>query len=316
MKIPSNDFSYPPVGFRGRRLTLWSVAFVGFALAALGLTFYQIAKRQKWFEPNITFYSYLDHSQGIQVGDPVYLMGFRIGHVYKIDVGSSEPGHERQLVLIYKVLKAYHYYINEDSVLEVQRFLPGTAKLELIKGQINPQTGQPLAAHSTEEPIKIVLGSTLGGVADKFSAVLDKIQNPDGSIGKLLDTAEVHDQLVKLLDSMSGTLDSTSSLVSHLDRDLTGEQGELKKTLREIAASLQTARTFLDGLKNHWLFRSAFQKKNQKTESAPQKTKGSLAPPKPDPAPPTPAKPQAPAPAPEPARPQDRTPLAKHPKKI
>lgn len=312
MKVPSNDFSYPPVGFRGRRLTLWSIAFVGLALAALGLTFYQVAKRQKWFEPNITFYSYLDHSQGIQVGDPVYLMGFRIGHVYKIDVGSSEPGHERQLVLIYKVLKAYHYYINEDSVLEVQRFLPGTAKLELIKGRIDPQTGQPLPTHSTEEPVQVVLGSTLGGVADKFSAVLDKIQNPEGSIGKLLDTAEVHDQFVDLLESMSGTLDSTTSLVSHLDRDLTGEHGELKKTLHEIAASLETARTFLDGLKNHWLFRSAFQKKEKQASDKPQSTKGSLSPSKPEPAPL-----QNPAPPQQPAAPkQDRTPLAKHPKKI
>jgi ABC-type transporter Mla subunit MlaD len=284
---------------------------VALALAALFLTFYQIAKRQKWFEPTITLYSYLDHSQGIQIGDPVYLMGFKIGYVYKIDVGSSEPGHERQLVLIYKVRKKYHYYINEDSVLEIQRFIPGTAKLELTQGKVDPKTGMPLADHSTETPVKVVLGSTLGGVADKFSSVLDKIQNPEGSIGKLLDTPEVHDRMVTLLDSMSGTLDSTSSLVSHLDRDLTGEHGELKKTLHEIAASLETARTFLEGLKNHWLFRSAFKKKDKQAGDKPPSTKGSLAPSKPDPAPPS--KTDAPQ---QPAAPkQNRAPLVKHPGK-
>ena len=311
MKVPSNDFSYPPVGFRGRRLKLWAIAFVGLALATLCLTFYQIAKRQKWFESTITFYSYLDHSQGIQVGDPVYLMGFKIGYVYKIDVGSSEPGHERQLVLIYKVRKKYHYYINEDSILQIQRFIPGTAKLELTQGRMNPDTKTPLPDHSTETPIEVVLGSTLGGVADKFAAVLDKIQNPEGSIGKMLDTSEVHDQLVSLLDSMSSTLDSGTSLITHLDRDLTGEQGELKKTLHEIAASLETARTFIEGLKNHWLFRSAFKKKDKAAQSKPITTKGSLAPSKPDPAPPAnsdaPEKPQPPK--------QDRTPLVQHPRK-
>ena len=307
MKVPANDFSYPPVGFRGRHLKLWAIGFVAVALTAFGLVFYQIAKRQKWFEPTITFYSYLDHSEGIQVGDPVYLMGFKIGHVYKIDVGSSEPGHERQLVLIYKVLETYHYYINEDSVLQIKRFIPGTAKLELTKGLINSDTGASLAPHSTDAPIEVVLGSTLGGVADKFSSVLDKIQNPEGSIGKLLDTAEVHDQLVDLLDSMSGTLDSTTSLVTHLDRDLTGEQGELKKTLHEIAASLQTARTFLEGLKNHWFLRSAFQKKEKKTAS-PKPVKGSFSPSAPDPAPPAREKPA-------PVMRQDRTPLAEHPQK-
>jgi len=313
MKVPANDFSYPPVGFRGRHLKLWAIGFVAVALTALGLVFYQIAKRQKWFEPSITFYSYLDHSEGIQVGDPVYLMGFKIGHVYKIDVGSNEPGHERQLVLIYKVLETYHYYINEDSVLQIQRFIPGTAKLELTKGQINADTGAPLPPHSTEAPIRVVLGSTLGGVADKFALVLDKIQNPEGSIGKLLDTSEVHDQLVDLLESMSGTLDSTSKLVSHLDRDLTGEQGELKKTLHEIAASLQTARTFIEGLKNHWFLRGAFKKKDEKP--APSKpVKGSFAPSRPEPAPPRRESPAQALPA-APAVKQDRTPLVRHPDK-
>lgn len=309
MKAPSNDFSYPPVGFRGRHLRLWAFAFVALALAALGLTFYQIAKRQKWFESTITFYSYLDHSEGIQLGDPVYLMGFKIGYVYKIDVGSSEPGHERQLVLIYKVRKKYHYYINEDSILQIQRFIPGTAKLELKQGKVNPDTRMPLPTHSTEAPIEVVLGSTLGGVADKFAAVLDKIQNPEGSIGKLLDTSEVHDELVALLDSMSGTLDSGTSLITHLDRDLTGEQGELKKTLHEIAASLESARTFIEGLKNHWLFRSAFRKKEKGTETPEKAAKGSFSPPAPEPAP----LPQSPSKQNPPKL--DRTPLVQHPRK-
>lgn len=320
MKAPSNDFSYPPVGFRGRRLKVWALGFVCLSLATLGLTFYQIAKRQKWFEPTITFYSYLDHSEGIQVGDPVYLMGFKIGHVYKIDVGSSEPGHERQLVLIYKVRKKYHYYINEDSILQIQRFIPGTSKLELTQGKLNPETGTSLPEHSTEAPVEVVLGSTLGGVADKFSSVLDKIQNPDGSIGKLLDTSEVHDQLVDLLGSMSGTLDSATSLVTHLDHDLTGENGELKKTLHEIAASLETARTFIEGLKKHWFLRSAFPTTDKKEETPKKATKGSFAPKKADPAPPQKLQTPSPAPkseepAPTPKPKQDRTPLVKHPQK-
>ena len=302
MKIPANEFSLPPVGFRGRQLRAWAYAFVFITLATLLSSFYYIAKHQKWFERYIIFYSYLDHSQGIQAGDPVYLMGFKIGYVTKIDVGSSEPGHERQLVLIYKVQKGYHYYINEDSILQIQRFIPGTAKLELLQGQVNPETGIPLPDHPTDQPIQVVLGSTLGGVADKFATVLDKIQNPEGSIGKLLDKSEVHDQLVSLLDSMSKTLDSTTSLVSHLDKDLTGEKGELKRALKQIGETLESTKTFIEGLKHHWLLRSAFKKENEKKEQVEKKsTKGSFAPSAPEPAPPT--------------LKQDRTPLVEHPRK-
>jgi ABC-type transporter Mla subunit MlaD len=315
MKIPSNEFSYPPVGFRGRRLQIWAYLFILSALAILGLTFYQIAKRQHLFDRHITFYSYLDHSQGIQVGDPVFLMGFKIGYVYKLDVGSNEPGHERQLVLIYKVQRAYHYYINTDSTLEIQRFIPGTSKLELTQGKIDSATGMPQPEHPTDQPVEVVLGTTLGGVADKFAAVLDKIQNPEGSIGKLLDTSEVHDQVVTLLDSMSDTLDASTSLISHLDRDLTGEQGPLKQTLQEISQSLKSAREFIEGLKTHWLFRSAFRKKDPNAYKPNTTTKGSFTARPIDPAPLSAASPSPPPPASVSPPKQDKTPLVTHPSK-
>ncbi|MBV9464251.1 MAG: hypothetical protein JO317_08495 [Verrucomicrobiae bacterium] len=257
MKIPATDFTHPPVRSRPRWLRIWSYGFVLIALLTFLGAFYYIAKHQHWLEPYITFYSYLEDSEGVQAGDPIYLMGFKIGYVTKIDVGSSEPGHERQLVLIYKVMKAYHYYINQDSVLQVDHFLPGTPRLEITKGQVDAKTGIPLPDHRTDEPMQVVIGPTLGGIADKLAEVLDKVQDPKSSIGKLLTTSEFHDHLIKVLDTTSSTLKTVSGAIGNLNHELTANH-ELRDAMVNLSTTLESARTFIEGMKHHWLFRSAF----------------------------------------------------------
>ena len=64
----------------------WFV-FLATALLLFGFGYYiyHTAERKGWFKIKAPFHTYVQSSAGLKVGDPVYMMGFPVGQITRVD---------------------------------------------------------------------------------------------------------------------------------------------------------------------------------------------------------------------------------------
>jgi ABC-type transporter Mla subunit MlaD len=117
----------------------WFVMLATIVLVA-GFAFYivQSGKNKGWFITKINYATSLNDASGLNVGDPVRLMGFNIGQITRIDL--NPPLRQYGVTVFFWIREPYPGYIWLDSrVRENQDFL-GHSSLEVLKGYTGAAT--------------------------------------------------------------------------------------------------------------------------------------------------------------------------------
>ncbi len=103
-------------------------------LCAFGYYLYNLAANKGWFVIKAKFHAYVDSSTGLNVGDPVTIMGFSVGHITRIY--PMRPGTAHNVRLEFEVFDPYFRYIwSEGSFVKVEPagFLD-QRKIEITRG--------------------------------------------------------------------------------------------------------------------------------------------------------------------------------------
>jgi len=124
---------------RMERAVGWFV-FLATALLLFGFGYYiyHTAERKGWFVIKAPFHTYLQSASGLNVGDPVVMMGFPVGEITRIHV--TEPGDPHNVRLEFAVRDKYFRYIwAGGSYVKVNSadFL-GKRQLEVTRGTNGP----------------------------------------------------------------------------------------------------------------------------------------------------------------------------------
>ena len=82
----------------------WFV-FLATALLLFGFGYYiyHTAERKGWFKIKAPFFTYVQSSAGLNVGDPVYMMGFPVGEITFIH--PMPPGDRRNVRVEFEVVR-------------------------------------------------------------------------------------------------------------------------------------------------------------------------------------------------------------------
>jgi ABC-type transporter Mla subunit MlaD len=117
----------------------WFV-FIAAALLLFGFGYYiyHTAERKGWFKIKAPFHIYVQSSTGLNVGDPVVMMGFAIGNITKVD--PQEPYSKYNVKVEFEVVDPYFRRIWRDgSYVKVNAadFL-GKRQLEVTRGTNGP----------------------------------------------------------------------------------------------------------------------------------------------------------------------------------
>jgi MlaD protein len=120
---------------RMERAVGWFV-FLAAALLLFGFGYYlyHTAERKGWFVIKAPFHTYLQSSAGLNVGDPVYLMGFPVGDI--TDIKPQKPHEPHNVRVDFEVRDDYFRYLwTGGSYLKVNAadFL-GKRQLEVTRG--------------------------------------------------------------------------------------------------------------------------------------------------------------------------------------
>jgi ABC-type transporter Mla subunit MlaD len=124
---------------RMERAVGWFV-FLATALLLFGFGYYiyHTAERKGWFLIKAKYFTYVQSSSGLNIGDPVVMMGFPVGQITWIHV--TEPGDPHNVRVEFEVRDKYFRYIwTGGSFVKVNSadFL-GKRQLEVTRGTNGP----------------------------------------------------------------------------------------------------------------------------------------------------------------------------------
>jgi ABC-type transporter Mla subunit MlaD len=120
---------------RMERAVGWFV-FLATALLIFGFGYYvyHTAERKGWFKIKAPFFTYVQSSEGLNVNDPVVMMGFQVGQITLIH--AMPPGDPHNVRVEFEITDPYFRYIRTGgSYLKVNSadFL-GKRELEITRG--------------------------------------------------------------------------------------------------------------------------------------------------------------------------------------
>jgi len=169
------------------RRFLWLIFPTFFVLIWVGIA----ASRQGWFEPHQTHIFITDSANGLNVGMPVRISGFRVGYLadLRLDSGGTVIGK-------INVQAKFKEFPKEGSELEIARDqIIGVAALELI----SPTTGAILENDAQLKLRPLPKMGDLGRqITDRIDPVLIELQMTLNSLNKRLNDPS-------LIAAMSGS---------------------------------------------------------------------------------------------------------------
>jgi len=86
-------------------------------LFGFGYYLYHVAEQRGWFVVKAKFHIYVDSSTGLDVGDPVTIMGFSVGHI--TGVHPMPPRSKQNVRVEFEVFEPFFRYIWSDSYAKV-----------------------------------------------------------------------------------------------------------------------------------------------------------------------------------------------------
>ncbi len=147
---------------RMERAVGWFV-FLATALLLFGFGYYiyHTAERKGWFKIKAPFFTYVQSSAGLSVGDDVYMMGFAVGKITSVE--PQKPYEPHNVKVEFEILDPYFRYIwTGGSHLKVNAagFL-NQRQLEVTRGTNGYAmvVTQPVSVFSLDEAKKIAMES-------------------------------------------------------------------------------------------------------------------------------------------------------------
>jgi ABC-type transporter Mla subunit MlaD len=288
-------------------------------LAGFGFYLYRTAERKGWFTPKCPYYTFVQSADGLNVGDPVLLMGFSVGEITVID--AEPPNSTYNVYLGFEIKQPYYGYVWSDSKARITAgSLLGGRQLEVTKGR----TGQPTAYEADgrvaevwvdgrripleeqkqgpflvpeEAPALAARAEVLVGkleeelpplvkradallanveqltshldelvvgakpVVGNLDAITKNLRNPKGSLGEWILTPELRRQLETTLGSVDANLTVLSGTLRNVDAITGSVRTQLdanRDVLGDVSDLVRDTDALVQGLKRHWLLRSAF----------------------------------------------------------
>ncbi len=213
--------------------TTWARLRVGImaivALIILGVLIVLLSGSNGFFKKEVVLYTYFNNSGAIAKGSPVRLNGILIGQVTAVDLtGSTDPGRIVKLTL--EIDSSFLPQIPEDSKAETAQLnLLGTKYVDVAKGK-SPKPIQPGAEIKSAETPGLEdwmkQGNVLiGGMQDiltRVNAMLGDIQSGKGSIGKVLYSDDLYNQVMsitKQIQKLTETFNSDRGIGKFINDD-------------------------------------------------------------------------------------------------
>jgi phospholipid/cholesterol/gamma-HCH transport system substrate-binding protein len=200
----------------------WSQLRVGLtvliASITLGVLIFMMSGTGGWFTSKIVLRSYFDNAGGLREGAPVRLHGVDIGNVMAVRIVDGRPATPVEVTM--KVNTKYKANLRKDSVtLLATAGVLGETYVDVdsatAKGPA-AEDGDTLAAHSQPDIQDVVRASqgtlqNMDALLKRVDRIMSFIESGQGSIGKVIYSPALYDQLNATVAEFKGLVDDVAN---------------------------------------------------------------------------------------------------------
>ena len=201
-------------------------------LAGFGYYLYHTADRKGWLVPRCPYYTFVQSAEGLEVGDPVRMMGFEVGAITTVE--AQPPGAFYGVFIGIEIKRPYYGYIWTDSKIKVASTGLLGRQLELVKGY----DGAPTVYEKDNRPAEILVD---GKFVPLSQAPKGAFLPPDESVSiteraeKLVGQIETAlPNILALTNRLNTVLDNSASLTANANELVT----EVRPTVFNLSARL------------------------------------------------------------------------------
>ncbi len=204
-------------------------------LAGFAYYLYHTAERKGWRVPRCPYHTFVQSADGLEVGDPVRMMGFDIGELTVIE--AQPPSSYYHVFIGIEIKRPYYGYIWTDSRIKVATagFL-GRRQLEITKGE----TGGPTVFEKYNRISEVLMdGKTVALANAPKGPFLPPDESPSVTerAEKLLSQAEAAlPNILAVTNRINGVLDNSAALTSNANQLVS----EVHPVVSNLGARLDT----------------------------------------------------------------------------
>jgi len=222
----------------------WSQLRVGltvlFASVTLGVLIFVMSNTGGWLTHKITLRSYFDNAGGLREGAPVRLAGVDIGNVTGIRIVQGKPMTPVEVTM--KVNTTYRFKLRKASVtlLSTAGVLGETYVDVDSSAAKGPEAtdGDTLAAREQPDIQDVVRASqgtlqNMDALLKRLDSIVAFVESGKGSIGKVVYSPALYDQLSATVAEFKGLMDQVQSGKGSLGPLLTSDEA-YKKAMAAI----------------------------------------------------------------------------------
>lgn len=222
----------------GARLGLF--VFLGTVLIIVAILF--IGNKDSLFASTITVKTYFSEVEGLKTGAPVRLSGYDIGSVDDISLAPDTTG---KVIVEMRIEQSVRNFVRLNSVAtiateglvgkKVVSISPGTTQYEIVQDggiieSIDPVNVQQIIAESQG------VIANLRVMTKDFSEITTKVNQGQGTVGKIFNDEELYYAAVDLTKSADESLDNMTARL----KDITDYIVELGKGINETMHNVDT----------------------------------------------------------------------------
>ncbi|NNL67882.1 MAG: MCE family protein [Myxococcales bacterium] len=227
-----------------RLVGLFVSVAAGLTLAGFVYYLYHTAEQRGWFVPSIPYYTFVGSADGLQVGDPVFLLGFSVGEITLIE--AQPPSSYYNVFVAFEIRQPYYGYVWTDSKAKIiSGDILGGRRIEITKGVEGHATAQETDGRI--EAVWIDEAWVLMEDAPKGVGLDPQEEVPLGVRAQAL-LSQIEAALPGLLENLDRTLANTSALSEDAGRVIASTERAMAD-IEEITANL----TDPDGSLGEWL---------------------------------------------------------------
>ncbi len=206
----------------GARLGLF--IFVGTVLIVLSI--FMIGNKESLFVTSINIQSKFLNIEGLKSGAPVRLSGYTIGSVSSIVLADDSVG---SVIVTMRIEEELRHFIRIDSEASIQtEGLVGKKIIAITPGSPDQPVADEGSFIKSKTPMNITqlmedsqaIITYMRDITKDFSEIVNKVNKGNGSVGKLINDAELYESTVELvqtankdLEKVSLTLDDIAGLI-------------------------------------------------------------------------------------------------------
>lgn len=230
--------------------------FIFFGTVLLILAIFTIGNRDSLFVSSISVKTYFKKVQGLRTGAPVRLSGYDIGSVSNMSLASDTSGRVEVTMRINEDVKQFVRLDSEASIeteglvgKQVISITPGSANQAVISDGGIIRSKDPVSVEAIIKEVQDIM-AYVKDITKEFSDISAKINQGEGTIGKLINDQQLYYAAVNITKSADKNLTSITEKLEEVSNFIIDLGGGVGSIMNNVDSAIVDIKYMVADIKN------------------------------------------------------------------